>query len=88
MLIFSNRILPAFVIINTPIEEQFQTMSMEKFNTITRLAGKTGFSPQILWGVEWWYWMNINGHEEYWNEAKNLFKPKGNDILKGGNSQI
>jgi len=59
-------------IINTPIEEQFQTMSMEKFNTITRLAGKTGFSPQILWGVEWWYWMKTQGHEEFWERAKVL----------------
>lgn len=63
-------------ITNTPIKEQFQTMSMEKFNTITRLAGKTGFSPQILWGVEWWYWMKTQGHSEFWQRAEQLINHK------------
>ena len=59
-------------IINTPIEEQFKTMSLEKFNIITSLSAKTGFSPQILWGVEWWYWMRGQGHMEFWESVKSL----------------
>jgi hypothetical protein len=59
-------------ITNTPIEEQFKTMSLDKFDTITRLAGKTDFSPQYLWGVEWWYWMKEHGHPEFWEKAKQL----------------
>lgn len=59
---------------NTPIEQQFQTMSMNNFNTIIRHASGTGFSPQYLWGVEWWYWAKQHGHGEFWDRAKELFK--------------
>jgi len=58
---------------NTPIPEQFQTMSMDHFNTILAHARGTGFSPQYLWGVEWWYWMKQHGHPEFWQRAKQLF---------------
>lgn len=60
-------------ITQTPIDEQFKTMSPEKFKKMLSVAKATGFSPQILWGVEWWYWMRGQGHEEFWNEAKQLF---------------
>lgn len=59
---------------NTAISEQFQTMSMDHFNTIVAHASGTGFSPQYLWGVEWWYWMKQHGHPEFWERAKELFK--------------
>jgi hypothetical protein len=57
---------------NTPISEQFQTMSMANFNSIIAHAAGTGFSPQYLWGVEWWYWMKQHGHPEFWDRAKQL----------------
>lgn len=57
---------------NTPIDQQFKTMSMDHFNTIIRLARKTGYSPQYLWGVEWWYWMKQKDHPEFWERAKKL----------------
>lgn len=60
-------------ITGTPIEEQFKTMSMENFNTILGVAKNTGFSPQYLWGVEWWYWMKQQNHPEFWDRAKQLF---------------
>jgi hypothetical protein len=60
-------------ITSTPINEQFQTMSLDHFNTITHLAAKTGFSPQYLWGVEWWYWMKTTqNHPEFWQAAEKL----------------
>ncbi len=60
-------------ILNTPIEEQFQTMSINNFNTITKISASTGFSPQYLWGVEWWYWMkDKNNHPEFWEKGKEL----------------
>ncbi len=61
-------------IVKTPIEEQFKTMSLEKFKTITRVAQNTGFEEQYLWGVEWWYWMDGQGHPEFLNEVRNLTK--------------
>ncbi len=59
-------------ILSTPIEEQFKTMSLSNFNKITSVAKATGFSPQYYWGVEWWYWMKGQGHNEFWNRAKEL----------------
>ena len=59
-------------ILNTPIEEQFMTMSPQKFDTMISVARSTGFSPQYLWGVEWWYWMKQQGHPEFWDRVKQL----------------
>ncbi|MCL5666262.1 MAG: cellulase family glycosylhydrolase [Patescibacteria group bacterium] len=60
-------------ITSTPLDQQFQTMSLDHFGTITSLAAKTGISPQLLWGAEWWYWMKTaQNHPEFWEKAKNL----------------
>lgn len=60
-------------ITSTSIDDQFKTMSLDHFNTIVTVAKTTGFSPQYLWGVEWWYWMKNQGHPEFWEKAKVLF---------------
>lgn len=60
-------------ITSTSIDDQFKTMSMDHFNTIVGVAKSTGFSPQYLWGVEWWAWMKGQGHPEFWNASKQLF---------------
>ena len=60
-------------ITSTPLSGQFQTMSLDHFKTITHLAAETGYSPQYLWGVEWWYWVKQQGHPEFWDYAKSLF---------------
>jgi hypothetical protein len=60
-------------ITQTSVEEQFKTMSMGKFKNILDVAEATGFNPQYLWGVEWWYWMKNNqNHPEYWEKVKQL----------------
>lgn len=59
-------------ITKTEIDEQFKTMSMDKFNKMISVAKATGFSPQYLWGAEWWYWMKEKGHPEYWDRVKTL----------------
>jgi len=61
-------------ITSTSLDDQFKTMSMDKFNKILDVAKSTGFSTQYLWGVEWWYWMKTTqNHPEYWERAKQLF---------------
>ncbi len=57
----------------TPLEDQFKTMSLDQFKEIVALARETGFSPQYLWGVEWWYWLKMQGHGEHWDYAKQIF---------------
>lgn len=58
---------------NTPIDQQFKTMSLQNFNTIVSVAAQTGFTPQYLWGAEWWYYMKFDKqHPEFWDRAKQL----------------
>ena len=61
-------------IVNTPIEEQFRTMSLQKFKKMLSVGRAIGFEKQYLWGVEWWYWMRGQGHSEFWNQAKEIMK--------------
>lgn len=60
-------------VLKTPVEEQFKTMSLENFKTIVEVSRQTGYSPQYLWGVEWWYWVRQQNHPEFWEEARKLF---------------
>jgi hypothetical protein len=52
------------------IEEQYSSMSPEKFNEILEYIQETGFDTFYLWGVEWWYWLKKQGHLEMWNLVK------------------
>ncbi|MBL8030302.1 MAG: beta-galactosidase [Candidatus Doudnabacteria bacterium] len=62
-------------ILNTSVEEQFKTMSMQKFEKILDVAETTRLSPQYLWGVEWWYYMKQKqNHPEFWEKAKGLMR--------------
>lgn len=56
------------------IESQIKTLSLNDFKNYIDYAKKTGFDTSYLWGVEWWYWMSQNGHPEYLEYAKSLFK--------------
>ncbi len=72
-------------ILGTPIEEQFKTMSMDKFDSILSVGRAIGFEKQYLWGGEWWYWMKQNNHPEFWEKAKGLFSAKGGSAFGGNN---
>jgi hypothetical protein len=54
-------------------KELNKSFSMEQFESNLHFAEKINFSKNYLWGVEWWYWQKINGHDSYWNLAKKLF---------------
>lgn len=59
-------------IIDMPIEEQIEGMSTEQIKENVTFAKQTGFSPVYLWGVEWWYWMKINGNPEYFKTVAEI----------------
>lgn len=61
-------------IIETPINEQLEQMDTDKFRNMINFASKTGFDTQYLWGVEWWYYMRENGHSEFWDIAREIYK--------------
>jgi len=60
-------------VIREQTEVQIRRMSPEKFNTVIDFAQRTGIQVQYLWGAEWWYYMNLQGEDWYWNRAKELF---------------
>jgi len=38
-------------------------------------AKRAGFEEYYLWGAEWWWWMKeVNGTDEYWNYARQLYR--------------
>jgi len=62
-------------ILETSLEIQLERMGLDKFNEMIDFSSKTGFDTFYLWGAEWWYWMKLQGHEEFWNRAKELYRP-------------
>ena len=58
----------------TPLKEQFKTLSPELFLENIDYARRSGYDFFYLWGAEWWHWLKEN-HEkdEIWNEARKLF---------------
>ncbi len=60
-------------IIKEKTQIQIDRMSPEKFETVIDFAKKTGIEVQYLWGLEWWYYMKLQGEDWYWNRAKELF---------------
>ena len=64
-------------IVDTPLDIQLQRMGIDKFNEMINFSSKTGFDTFYLWGAEWWYWLDKQGHPEHWQRAKELFAPPG-----------
>ncbi len=61
-------------ITDMPISEQKNLMSPERVENHLNFARETGFSPAYLWGVEWWYWLKIQGDDSIWRSGKNLWQ--------------
>jgi len=59
------------------IETQYTRMDINKFNDILDYAEKTRYEKQYLWGGEWWYWLNEQGHPEMWEKGEELFGGNG-----------
>ena len=58
---------------NYPVADQWKTFNDETLREHVEYATRTGFDEFYLWGVEWWYWIKLQGHPEVWEEAKKLF---------------
>lgn len=61
-------------VLDTSIDEQVKLFSTKDLKGNVEYAQKTGFDPIYLWGVEWWFYMAQNGHPEYLEYAKTLFR--------------
>jgi hypothetical protein len=58
-----------------PLETQYLRMDAEKMDEIIAYAKETRFSTQYLWGAEWWYWLKLQGNDEYWEKGRKIFNP-------------
>lgn len=61
-------------IIKAPISLQLDRMGLDKFDEVIEFNRHSGFAEQYLWGAEWWYYMSKNGHPEFMERARELFK--------------
>lgn len=52
-------------IISVPVNKQGQIFSVADLASNLAYAKRTRFDEAYLWGVEWWYFMEKNGHPEY-----------------------
>ncbi|MEK7660250.1 MAG: beta-galactosidase [Patescibacteria group bacterium] len=50
-----------------PVEEQYETMSPQMFRETMEYSARAGFDTIYIWGVEWWFWLKVNGHNEIWD---------------------
>lgn len=65
---------PVRAIVDTPVAEQLEHMSIPRFEATLAFAAKTGFTEQYLWGAEWWYYLKkIHGDDSFWEYARELF---------------
>lgn len=55
-------------------DEQAAKFNIDKMKDNIDFAKKAGFSEYYLWGAEWWFYMEKNGHNEYLEHIKSLNK--------------
>lgn len=71
---------------DVPIDEQYLSMSPERFSDRMSFAVKTGMKHFDLWGVEWWYWLKTkNNSPEMWETGKseiNTVRSLGNENIR------
>ncbi len=60
-------------IVDVDIDTQYTRMDLDMFEDILQYAEDTHFKKQYLWGGEWWYWLNQQGHTEMWDRGLELF---------------
>ncbi len=53
--------------------DQVNSFPPEEFSANIAFAAQGGFDEIHLWGVEWWYLMKVQGNDDYWEAAKELF---------------
>lgn len=51
-----------------------KSFSIAQLETNAELARRTGFNRTYLWGVEWWYWLKLQGDSSIWERAKQIFE--------------
>lgn len=58
----------------TTLEEQYETMNVNRLRGNVDFAQRTGATEVYLWGVEWWYWVAERGDTQFLEEARKIFR--------------
>lgn len=66
--------IPNKPLADTPLEEQFKSMSLERLKKNIIFAEKTGMPRAYLWGAEWWMWLETRGNHDFADYIKQLKK--------------
>ncbi len=61
-------------IADIPIEKQLEYFTVQDFQNNVSFAKKVGTPEIYLWGVEWWYWVALHGHPEFFDYAQTLLR--------------
>ncbi len=73
-----------------PLETQLERMNLDKVKEIVAYAKDTRYEEQYLWGLEWWYWLKLQGETDVWDYGKTLFDQTeaATDVPVGGGQNI
>ena len=66
--------IPDKVLMDTPLAEQFRSMSLARLKSNINFAARTGMPRAYLWGTEWWLWLEGRGTHEFSDYIKQLRK--------------
>ncbi|HSR89550.1 MAG TPA: beta-galactosidase [Candidatus Udaeobacter sp.] len=60
--------IPDRPLTDTSLNEQFKSMSLQRFKDNVDFAARTGMPRAYLWGAEWWLWLenqNVHNFSDY-----------------------
>ncbi len=66
--------IPNAPLADTPLAEQFKSMSLKQLKENINFAERTGMPRAYLWGAEWWYWLESHGAPEFSDYIKRMKK--------------
>lgn len=66
--------IPDMALSDTPLKEQFRSMSLARLKSNVEFAARTGMPRAYLWGAEWWLWLEGRGVREFSDYIKGLKK--------------
>lgn len=59
---------------NTPVSKQLHLFPVRQLKGNYQFAKDTRMGPILFWGVEWWYYMKLQGVPDYWITGKIIFE--------------
>ncbi|MFH1632222.1 MAG: hypothetical protein ABIA47_04400 [bacterium] len=63
-------------LMDASVDEQYEAFTAEDLIDNVEFARRTGVDEIFLWGVEWWYYLRLEGDDRLWSAAMELFKQK------------